>query len=149
MAGSFLGAVFEGVEDDVGQVGVDDRIGDLAAPSLGPQHLGGAQHPQVLRDERLGGARVFDQLVHAAGAVAQVGEDLEAQGVREGLQQLGGGGVGELGHSHIVALQYVNGNGPTGGIGHPLENWCTPYQPDPSWKKPTPTSVQPALVMLR
>ena len=63
------------VGDDVGDVLVDQGVGDLSAPPRALHHPGSPQHAQVLADEWLGYAQGVHQLVYAAGAVGQLGHD--------------------------------------------------------------------------
>src|SRR3954451_14033290 len=84
----------DGVGHDVRDMIVHQRVGDLAAAARTPDHPGPAQHPQVLGDQRLGCAQFLHQLVHAALAHAQLGDDRDADRRGERAQQLPGGLVG-------------------------------------------------------
>ncbi len=96
----------------MGDVGVDDRVLDLAATPLGVQQVGAPKHPQMLGDKRLGRAGGFYEFVHARRLLAQRFQDVEPQWMAEGPQQFGGGvqPFGRFVHRYIVTLlcDYVN-----------------------------------------
>lgn len=85
-----MAGVHDGVVDDVGDVVVGEGVGDLPAPALGPNHVAGPQHPEVLGDEGLRHAQRVDQLMDAAGATVEVTDDGQAVGAGERPQQVGG-----------------------------------------------------------
>src|SRR6056297_1462215 len=68
---SFASGVVDGVDHDVVDVIVGDRIDDLAAALLASDQVGSTQDPQVLGHERLGGADRLDELMDAAGAIQE------------------------------------------------------------------------------
>ena len=57
----------DGVSDDVGDVLVDQGVDGLPALALNFHQAGAAQHPEVLRDQRLAHAQQVHQLVHEVG----------------------------------------------------------------------------------
>src|SRR4051812_26637119 len=73
---------------------VHQRVRDLAAAARPADHPGAAQHSQVLGDQRLGCAQLLHELVHAALAHAELGDDRDADRRGEGAQQLPGRLVG-------------------------------------------------------
>lgn len=99
--------MFDGVGHDVGNVRVDQRVGDLAATTLRGEEVRRSEDGKVLRNQRLCGAGGFDEIVDAARPVGDRCEQLESQWVRHGFEQIGC--FGEL-HKCIVTLQcdYVN-----------------------------------------
>ena len=59
------------VSNDVGHMLVGQRVDSLAAPTLDPHKPGAAQHPQVLRYQRLAHPEARDQLMHVARLLSQ------------------------------------------------------------------------------
>lgn len=106
------------VTDDAGDMGVGQGVGDLATPALCVHEVGGAQHPEVLRHERLRHAERVDQLVDAPGAGAELLDDRQAVGAGEGPQQVGGNVEGRSrGHR-------VGGRGGSHGPSLPMRHFA-------------------------
>ncbi len=61
---SFLG-VRDGVDDDVGEVVVDQAVEHFAAGAFAAHHAGGLENAQVLADQWLGDAECADEFVDA------------------------------------------------------------------------------------
>lgn len=89
MVASFCSGVVDGVDHDVVDVVVGDRVDDLAAPSLAHEQVGAPQGPQVLGHQGLGRAGRLDEFVDAAGAAEQRHPQRRTQGVCQGLEQIG------------------------------------------------------------
>lgn len=85
-----MAGVHDGIVDDVGDVVIGEGVGDLPSPTLGPHHVAGPQHPEMLGDERLRHAQGVDQLVDATGATVEIADDGQAVGAGEGPQEVGG-----------------------------------------------------------
>jgi hypothetical protein len=83
MLDPFVAGVLDGIEHDVADVAIGEAVGHLPTPTLGDEDPGGAQHAQVLGDERLGGAGLVDQFVDASGPTGDGGEQLQAKGVSQ------------------------------------------------------------------
>jgi hypothetical protein len=88
----FLG-VTDGVTDDVSDMLVGQVVSDLAGPAGGRDQPHVAQHPQVLREQRLAhgataGSQGVGQLVHAPGPDGQLHHDGKANRRGNGLEQL-------------------------------------------------------------
>jgi len=84
----------------VADVLVGQRVLHFAAAPRSTDHTGGPQHAQMLGDQRLGGAERLDELMHATGAHAQLGDDRDAQRGRERAQEFAGCAV-LLGGVHL------------------------------------------------
>jgi hypothetical protein len=91
--------VGDGVGDDVGDVLVGEGVPDLPTAALTAYHPGRPQDPQVLGDQGLADAERVDQLMHAALAAAQFGDQGDAQRGGQGSEQFAGGLV-PLGIGH-------------------------------------------------
>ena len=76
-----------GVSDDVGHMLVGQRVNRLAAPALDPHQPSAAQHPQVLRNQRLAHPEARDQFVHVPGLLRQLGDDGEPGRSGQHLEQ--------------------------------------------------------------
>jgi hypothetical protein len=81
--------VFDGVEGDVDDVVIGDRIGDLATTAPTGEDTGLAEDPEVLGDQRLAGVEGFGEVVDAALAMLDLEHDRQPEGVSERLEQLG------------------------------------------------------------
>jgi len=80
-----------GIGDDVGHVLVGQRVHSLATPALDPHQPGAAQHPQVLRYQRLAHPEARDQLMHEAGLLSQLSDNGKPGRSGQHLQQFPGG----------------------------------------------------------
>ena len=80
----------DGVGDDVRDVVVHQGVCDLPATPCTPDHPRAAQHPQVLGDQRLRSAELLHQLVHAALAHAELGDDRDTDRRGQGAQEFPG-----------------------------------------------------------
>jgi hypothetical protein len=76
------------VVGDVGDVLVAQGVGDLATAPLGLDHVTGAEHTEVLRDEWLRHAERIDELVDAPRLPVELADDGEAVRAGERPQQL-------------------------------------------------------------
>jgi len=105
---SVLRRVPDGVKHDVGDVLVGQRVLDLAGVPPGGHDAGAAQHPQVLRHQRLADAERRDELVHGPAPGGQFPHDPQPDRRGKRPQQLAGGlerGVGLAGR-HVRKLAY-------------------------------------------
>ena len=76
----------------------------ISRPRRAAAHdAGAAQHPQVLGDQRLRRAELLDQLVHAALAGGQLGDDGDAERRGQRAEQLARGLVRLVAGSRRVA----------------------------------------------
>jgi hypothetical protein len=79
------------VQHDVGDVVVDEGVLDFAGVPPGGHDAGGAQHPQVLGDQRLAYPKRRDQFVDGATARRELPHDAEPDRGGKRPQQLAGG----------------------------------------------------------
>jgi hypothetical protein len=108
--------VADGVENDVRDMLVDDRVLDLARDAARRDDAVGAKHPQVLGDKRLADAECIDEFVHFLTAVGQLPHDSQAHRRGERLEEFAGRlqarrrlTAGSLGRSrHMQRLTYDN-----------------------------------------
>ena len=80
-----------GVSDDVGHVLIGQRVHSLATSALDPHQPGAAQHPQVLRNQRLAHPEPRDQLMHEAGLLRQLRDNGQPSRSGQHFQQFPGG----------------------------------------------------------
>lgn len=95
--------VRHGVVNDVGDMDVAQRVGDLPTAPLRLHQVAGAQYAQVLRDQGLGHAEGVDQLVDAAGPAVELADDRQTVRAGKGAQQFRRvlqGRFGRSGRSH-------------------------------------------------
>jgi hypothetical protein len=67
--------VLNGVSDDVAHMLVGQGVHGLTTPTLDPHKPGAAQHPEVLRYQRLAHPEARDQLVDEARLFSQLCHD--------------------------------------------------------------------------
>ena len=85
MVFSFL-CVRQCVVDDVGDMGIGDRVPRRSSFTLPLHHVHLAEFPEVLGDERLREAREIYELLDCALAFSEVQHDLETRGVAKRLE---------------------------------------------------------------
>jgi hypothetical protein len=84
--------VVQGVTDDVRDVLVGESVGNFAAPPNAFDEVGSTQHPQVLADQRLGKTECLDELVDAAVAGGELGDQGNADRGGERTKELASSG---------------------------------------------------------
>jgi hypothetical protein len=80
--------VSDGVVDDVGHVCVFQRVDDLLTASLRGNESRAPEHPQVLRDERLGDAERRNENMDALRTLSKLENDAQPVGMRQRREQL-------------------------------------------------------------
>jgi len=99
--------VADGVQHDVGDVIVGEGVFDLAGLAAGGHDAGGAQHAQVLGDQRLADAERGHELVHGSAARRQLAHDRQPDRRGQRLEQRGGGlqaMLSRIGRHHMQKL---------------------------------------------
>jgi hypothetical protein len=97
------------VQHDVGDVFVGEGVLDLACLAVGRHDARGAQHAQVLGDQRLANPESGNKLVHTPAACSQLTYDAQPHGRRKRLQQFGGCLKGlSRGRCHMRKLAYCD-----------------------------------------
>ena len=86
---SFGSGMVDGVDHDVVNVGVGDRIHDLTTVSFAADEVCAPQHPEVLRDHWLGCPGRFDEFVNTARFADKRCEQRESQRVGHCLEERG------------------------------------------------------------
>ena len=84
----------DGVQHDVGDVLVGELVGHLASAPDALDEVCPTQDAQVLADQGLGQAEPLDQLVDAAFAIGELGDERDADGGGERAEELAGLVVG-------------------------------------------------------